>query len=86
MSSLCSKKKKKKKLPGPQLFSNYLLPGRCSGKESACHAVDLGLIPVLERSPREGNGNPLQYSCLESPGDSGAREHMVTESQTRLSN
>ena len=39
------------------------------GKESACNAGDPGLIPGLERSPGEGNGNPLQYSCLENPMD-----------------
>ena len=37
------------------------------GKESACDAEDLGLIPGSERSPGEGNGNSLQYSCLENP-------------------
>ena len=42
------------------------------GKESACKAGDLGLIPVLGRSPGEGNGNPFQYSCLENPMDGGA--------------
>ena len=40
-------------------------PGELSGKESACNA--LGSIPGSERSLREGNGNPLQYSCLENP-------------------
>ena len=39
------------------------------GKESACNAGDPGLIPGLGRSPGEGNGNPLQYSCLENPRD-----------------
>ena len=39
------------------------------GKESACNAGDSGLIPGLGRSPGEGNGNPLQYSCLENPMD-----------------
>ena len=39
------------------------------GKESACNAGDLGSIPGLGRSPGEGNGNPLQYSCLENPMD-----------------
>ena len=38
-------------------------------KESACNAGDLGLIPGLGRSSGEGNGNPLQYSCLENPMD-----------------
>ena len=42
------------------------------GKESACNAGDLGLIPGLGRSPGEGNGNPLQYSCLENRMDKGA--------------
>ena len=41
-------------------------------KESACNARDLGSIPGLGRSPGEGNGNPLQYSCLENPIDGGA--------------
>ena len=39
-------------------------PGGSMGKESACSAGDLGLIPGLGRSPGEGNGNPLQCSCL----------------------
>ena len=42
-------------------------PGSSDGKESACNAGDLGLIPGLRRSPGEGDGNPLQYSCLEDP-------------------
>ena len=37
--------------------------------ESACNAGDLSLIPGLEKSPGEENGNPLQYSCLENPMD-----------------
>ena len=41
-------------------------------KASACNAGDLGSIPGLGRSPGEGNGNPLQYSCLENPMDGGA--------------
>ena len=43
-----------------------------SGKESACPAADMGPITVLGRSPGEGNGNPLQYSCLGNPMDRGA--------------
>ena len=39
------------------------------GKESTCSAGDAGLIPELGRFPREGRGNPLQYSCLETPLD-----------------
>ena len=42
------------------------------GKESACSAGDLGSIPQLGRSPGEGNGNPLQYPCLENLMDRGA--------------
>ena len=41
--------------------------GDSAGKESACNAGDLGLIPGLVRSPGEGNGYPLQYSGLEIP-------------------
>ena len=47
-------------------------PGGSDGKESACNARDLGLIPGLGRSPREGNGIPLQYPCLENPTDRGS--------------
>ena len=50
-------------------------PGGSAGKESACIAGDLGLIPGLGRSPGEGKDNPLQYSCLENP-------HGVAKSQT----
>ena len=58
-------------------------------KASACNAADLGLIPGLGRSPGEGNGNPLQYSCLENPMDRGAwwaTVHGVAKSGTWLSN
>ena len=47
-------------------------PGSSDGKEPACNVEDLGLIPGSGRSPREGNGNPLQQSCLENPVDRGA--------------
>ena len=46
--------------------------GGSDGKESACNAGDTGSIPELGRSPGEGNGYPLQYSCLENPTDRGA--------------
>ena len=52
-------------------------------------AGDPGLIPGLGRSPGKGNGNPLQYSCLENPTDRGAWRatvHGVTKSWTQLSN
>ena len=47
------------------------------GKESACNAGDLGLIPGSGRSPREGNDNPLQCSCLENPMYKGAWQSTV---------
>ena len=43
------------------------LPAGTVSKESTCNAGDLGLIPESGRSPEEGNGNPLQYPCLEIP-------------------
>ena len=46
-------------------------------KESACSAGDPGSIPGWGRSPAEGNGNPLQYSCLENPMDRGAWQATV---------
>ena len=64
-----------------------MMPQRLSGKGYACNAgdsVDLGLIPGLGRSPGGGNGNPLQYSCLENPmgrGDWGATVYRVANSQ-----
>ena len=48
------------------------LPRWLSGKESAGQAGDTGSIPGSERSPGEGNGNPLHYSCPENPMDRGA--------------
>ena len=47
-------------------------PDGLDSKESACNARDLGLIPESGRSPGEGNGTPLQYSCLENSMDTGA--------------
>ena len=47
------------------------------GKESACNARDLDLIPESERSSGEGNGNPLQYSCPENPMDRGVWQATV---------
>ena len=54
-------------------------PGGLEGKASPRNAGDLGSIPELGRSPREGNGNPLQYSCLENPMDGGAWEAAVRQ-------
>ena len=48
------------------------LPGGSEVKASAWSAEDLGSIPGSGRSPEEGNGNPLQYSCLENPMEGGA--------------
>ena len=65
-----------------QKFSNS------DDKESVCNTGDPGSISVLGRSPGEGNGNPLQYSCLENPIDRGAWRatvHEVIINQTRLS-
>ena len=63
-------------------------PGGSDGKESACNAGDLGLIPGSGRSPGEGHGNPLQDSCLENPMDRKAwwaTVHGVAKSQKELS-
>ena len=65
------------------------LPPWLSGKESAFNAGDAGLIPRSERFTGEGNGNPLQYSCLGNPMDraaSWATVCGVAMSRTRLSN
>ena len=61
------------------------LPRWHSGKESACQAGDVGLILGLGGSPGEGNGYPLQYSCLENSMDRGTWQaiiHGVAKSQT----
>ena len=52
-------------------------PHSSVGKESACNAGDLGLIPKWGRSPGEENGNPLHYSCLENPMDRRAWQATV---------
>ena len=65
---------------------NQGFTGSSEVKASACNVGDQGWIPELGRSPGEGNGNPLQYSCLENPMDGGAWQatvHGVTKSQTR---
>ena len=53
-------------------LNNYGGPKSNMVKASASNAGDLGSIPGSGRSPGEGNGNPLQYSCLENPMDGGA--------------
>jgi len=77
--------------PGEKSTSSSLeiRESSCSdGKESACNVEDPGLIPRSGRSPEEGTGKPLQYSCPEYPMDRGAWRatvHGVTKSQTQLS-
>ena len=64
-------------------------PGDSDGKESACNTGDLGLIPASGRSPGEGNGNPLQYFCLENfmyRGAGGLQSIEWQMSRKRLSN
>ena len=68
-------------------FSCPDFPDGSDGKASAYSTGDLGSIPGSEKSPEEGNGNPLQYSCLENPMDGGAWQatvHGVTKSWIRL--
>ena len=63
-------------------------PGGSEGKAPACNAGDPGSIPGSGSSPGEGNGNPLQYSCLENPMDGRAwwaTVHGVAKSWARLS-
>ena len=64
-------------------------PGGSEGKASACNVGDPGSIPGSGRSPREGNGNPLQYCCLENFMDGGgwwATVNGVTKNWTQRSN
>ena len=66
-----------------------IFPGGSNIKVSAYNSGDPGLVPGLGRSSGDGNGNPLQYSCLENPMDRGAQQatiHGVAKSQTQLSN
>ena len=79
-ASWCNNKKIK--------FDILGFPGGSDSKESACNAGDPGPIPGSGRSPGEGIGYPLQYSCLENSMDRGAwwaKVHGVTNSQTQLS-
>ena len=59
-------------------------PGDSYSKESSRNAGDLGSIPGLGRSPGEGNGNPLQYSCLENSMDGGAWQAPVHGGSQRI--
>ena len=69
--------------------ANWAFPGAARGKRTwlanAGDVRDMGVIPGWGRSPGEGNGNPLQYSCLENPMDGGAwwaTVHTVAKSRT----
>ena len=62
---------KKEKKKGPLDIRVFLLPWWLKGKASARNAGDLGLIPGSGKSPGEGDGKPLRYSCLENPMDRG---------------
>ena len=64
-------------LPFNTLSRGLVFPSDSDGKESACNVGDLGLIPGSGRFPGEGNGTPLQYSCLENPMDRGAWHAIV---------
>ena len=64
-------------LESPWGIWNLGFPGGLAGNKSAYNVGDLGLIPGLGRSPGEGNGNPLQYSCPENPMDRGAWQSTV---------
>ena len=69
-------------------MESHGFPGGSDSKESACNAGDLGSIPGLGKSPGEGHGNPLQYSCLENSTDRGAWRatvHATAKSLTQLS-
>ena len=70
-------------------FTVWSIPGGLDSEEYTCNAGDLGSIPGLGRSPGEGNGNPLQYSCLENSmdrnyGQWGRKESDTTEQLTPL--
>ena len=73
----------------PSQSSNLVegFPEGSDGKESACNAGDWSWIPGWRRPPGEGNGNPLQYLCLENPMDRGAWQataHGVTEELDKI--
>ena len=80
--------KAKSEEQGQYLIISADFPGGSACKPSAYNAEDPGSIPGSGRSPGEGDGNALHYSCLENPMDGGAwqaTDHGVTKSQTQLS-
>ena len=69
------------------VLPSWGFPGGSGSKEAACNAGEPGSIPGLGKSPGEGNGNPLHYSCLENPMDREAWQaavHGVEKNWTRL--
>ena len=83
---VCINHKLESRLPG-KISRTSDFPGGSNGKVSAYNAGDLGSIPGSGSPPGEGNGNPLQYSCLENPMDGEAWQatvHGVAKSRTRL--
>ena len=65
-------------------LASYFLSGGSNDEESACNAGDLGSIPGSGNSPGEGNGNPLQCSCLENPMDRGAGDGLQSMGLQRV--
>jgi len=66
------------------IFLMGKFPGGSDGKASVYNVRDLRLIPGLGRFPREGNGNPLQYSCLENPMDGGVWCRLLSMGSQRV--
>ena len=91
MRAACNPRKEKEDEKHCLFSIYYVLTGLpwCLSSNPPANAGDVGSIPGSERSPGEGNGNPLQYFCLENPMDRGdwrAAFHGVTKSHTQLSN
>ena len=88
-SATCWPSESERKEAFPGAFYAWGFPGGSDSKEYACNSGDLGSVTGLRRGPGEGNGNPLQYFCLEYSMDRGAWQvivHGVTNSRRRLSN
>jgi len=66
------------------MYSAYSFPGGSDDKVSVYNVRDLGSIPGLGRFPGEGNGNPLQYSCLENPMNGGAWCRLLSMGSQRV--
>ena len=88
-SATCWPSESERKEAFPRAFYAWGFPGGSDSKEYACNSGDLGSVTGLRRGPGEGNGNPLQYFCLEYSMYRGAWQvivHGVTNSRRRLSN